>query len=213
MPDFGTMVTRLESEIHRTNINAAVRSAILDAILHYEEGPAFHFNSERSTASTIIGNKYLPLPAEPDAPEFVDFLGTFPLQITVNQSTYPLNRRGHDYLQLIDLDAVVGRGIPFDWTYEDNQIRLYPIPQDVYTLTLYYKSKLTPITADTDDNAWTTQGERLIRARAKWDVYCNQIHQFDKAAKMEEIAQKAYMSLQGIRGRRAVSGTVQGYYL
>ncbi len=213
MPDFGTMVARIESEIHRTNINAPVRSAILSAILHYEEGPSFHFNSERATASTIIDNKYVPLPAEPDSPEFVDFLGTHPLQITVNQSTYPLNRRGHDYLQLIDLDAVVGRGIPFDWCYEDNQIRLYPIPQEAFTLTLYYKSKLTPITADGTDNAWTTDGERLIRARAKWDVYTNTIHQNDKARTQEEIAETAYMTLQGIRNRRATSGAVQGHYL
>ena len=213
MPDFGTMVSRIEREIHRDNHNAAVRDAILSAILHYEEGPALHFNSERSTASTIIDNKYVPLPAEPDAPEFVDFLGTHPLQITVNQSTYPLNRRGHDYLQLIDLDAVVGRGIPFDWCYEDNQIRLYPIPQEAYTLTLYYKSKLTPITDDSIDNAWTSDGERLIRAHAKMDLYQNTIHQIDKARTQEGIAQKAYMGLQGIRGRRAISGTVLGHYL
>ena len=213
MADFGTMVARIESEIHRTNINVAVRSAILSAILHYEEGPAFHFNSERSVASTVDGEKYMLLPAEPQAPEFVDFLGTHPLQITVNQSTYPLNRRTHDYLQLIDLDAVVGRGIPFDWCYEDNQIRLYPIPQQAYVLTLYYKSKLTPITVDTTDNAWTSAGERLIRAHAKMDIYQNTIHQDNKARTQEGIAQKAYMGLQGIRGRRAISGTVLGHYL
>lgn len=208
MTTFATMISRIEREIHRTNKNAEVRSAILSAIEHFEEGRQFHFNTERSIASTVIGQKFLPLPDD-----FVDFIGKFPLQITVNQSTYPLNRRRWDYLQFIDLDAVVGRGIPFDWTYGDNQLRLYPIPQDIYILCLYYKKKLAAITADDTSNAWMVDGERVVRARAKWDIYTNVIHQFDKAQQQKIQEAEAFQSLLGIRQRRATSGDLQGYYM
>ena len=208
MTDFVTMVTRIENEIHRTNINSQVRDAIRSAIAHYEETAPYHFNTERAEAPTVASSKYLALPDD-----FVDFIGAYPVQITVNQSTYPLNRRQWDYLQLIDLDAVVGEGIPFDWAYGDNQIRLYPIPQQAYTICLYYKKKLDALSADADTNAWMTDGERMIRARAKWDLYLNVIHQYDNAAMQERQAAEADRSLRGIRARRAASGTIMPHVL
>lgn len=209
MSDLGTMISRIGSEIHRTTINDQVKSAILSAIAHYEDtAPPFHFQTERATANTVDGQKYYAIPDD-----FDDFVGAFPLQITVNQSTYPLNRRAWDYLQLIDLDAVVGKGIPFDWAYGDNQIRLYPIPQDAYPLTLYFKKRLAAISADADTNSWTTDGERLIRARAKWDLYSSVIHQPEKAAVQKGIELEAEQVLRGRRQRRAISGYIQPHYL
>jgi len=209
MTDFATMVSRVEAEIHRTNINAAVRSAILSAIEHYEDTePPFHVTTERAESATIDGQTYYPVPDD-----FLDFIGEYPLQITVNQSTYPLNRRSWDYLQVIDLNAVVGKGIPFDWTYGDGQIRLYPQPQAAYGLCLYYRKTLPVITADTDSNFWTTRGERMIRARAKWDLYNNIIHQSDKGDRMKVQELEAERVLRGIETSRAMSGRVMGQYL
>lgn len=209
MSDYGTMIARIESEVHRTNENAAVRSAVLSAIEHYEDTePPFHVTTERSESATIDGQTYYELPTD-----FVDFIGEYPLQITVNQSTYPLNRRSWDYLQIIDLNAVVGKGIPFDWAYGDNQIRLYPQPQAAHGLCLYYRKSLPVITADTDSNFWTTRGERLIRARAKWDLYTNVIHQADKADRMRMQELEAERILRGIETRRSSTGRVMPQYL
>lgn len=210
MSDFGTMITRIESEIHRSNIRTQVRSAIKSAIAHYEQDRPFFWNDERSEATTTASQKYMPLPSD-----FVDFLGRYPLQITINQSTYPLNRRSWDYLQLIDLDNVVGEGIPFDWAYGDQQIRLYPIPQDAYPLTLFYKKRLAVLSADADTNEWVDPdgGERLIRARAKWDLYSNVIHQAQKAQIQKATEIDAYNAVSGVGIRRKISGTLTPSYL
>jgi hypothetical protein len=210
MSDFGTMVTRIENEIHRTNIRSQVRSAIKSAIAHYEQDKPFYWNDERSEATTVVSQRYMPLPTD-----FVDFLGTYPLQITVNQSTYPLNRRSWDYLQLIDLDNVVGEGIPFDWAYGDQQIRLYPVPQAAYELRLFYKKRLAELSNDSDTNEWTQPagGERLIRARAKWDLYANVIHQPEKGQIQKAAEIDAYNKVAGIGIRRKISGSITPSYL
>lgn len=210
MSDYGTMVLRIEDEIHRSNLETEVRRAILSAIAHYEQGPPFFFNTERATATTVVGQKFMPTPTD-----FVDWIGRYPLQITVNQSTYPLNRRSWDYLQLTDLDAVVGYGIPFDWAYGDELIRLYPIPQAAYALSLYYKKRLPTLSNDTDANDWVDPagGERLIRARAKHDLYSSVIHQYDKAQVQKNIEMEAYDALKAVGHRQATTGFVMPSYL
>ncbi|MGL4559846.1 MAG: hypothetical protein ACRCV5_20305, partial [Afipia sp.] len=46
------------------------------------------------------------------------------------------------------------------------QIRLYPIPDAVYTVTLSYLQKIAEPASDGDSNAWTEEAEELIRASA-----------------------------------------------
>lgn len=210
MSTFGTLVTRIENEIHRSTIRTQVRDAIKSAIAHYEQDAAFYWNDERSEATTVIDQKFMPLPSD-----FVDFLGKYPLQITVNNSTYPLNRRSWDYLQLIDLGNAISSGIPWDWAYGDKQIRLYPIPQAAYSLLLFYKKRLTELSDDSDTNEWTQNAgaERLIRARAKWDLYSNVIHQIDKAQIQKAAEREAYDLVSGIGVRRKLSGTITPSYL
>lgn len=208
MTDFITLVNRVEDEIKRTTLNSQVRQACLDAIAHHEQEREFWFNTERSETNMVFGQKFYPTPDD-----FVDWIGHHPLQITVNQSTYPLTRRSWDYLQLIDLDAIVGNGIPFDWAYGDKQIRLYPIPQDTYQMHLYYKSKLAAITNDSDTNAWLTDGEQLIRARAKWMIYTDIIHQYDKADRQKQVELEAERRLRGLSTRLHTSGKLMAHYL
>ncbi len=52
--------------------------------------------------------------------------------------------------------------------YQD-RINLFPIPGSTYTLTIHYLKALTALSADSDTNAWLTEGEELIRLHAKAD--------------------------------------------
>jgi hypothetical protein len=56
---------------------------------------------------------------------------------------------------------------PTHFAYFKQQIRLYPIPDAVYTVGLSYIYRFTTLSADGDTNAWMTDGEEVIRQSAK----------------------------------------------
>lgn len=79
-----------------------------------------------------------------------------------------------------DLEILSGNGAalgqPYAWTYFNKQIRLYPIPNAVYTVRLQLGPyRLTPLVSPTDTNAWLDEAYDLLKARAKYNIYKNTI--------------------------------------
>jgi hypothetical protein len=96
------------------------------------------------------------------------------------------------------LTATTVTGVPTDIVFYATNFFLYPCPDGEYPVSMSYRSKAADLTEsgeDTDSNAWTTTGEKLIRARAKWDLLANVIRQYDEAqvAKTIELAEYAHL--------------------
>jgi hypothetical protein len=84
---------------------------------------------------------------------------------------------------------------PYYYAYYKQNIRLYPIPDAVYTITLAYVYKLTALSDGGDSNAWTTDAEELIRCRAKADLYGHLLKEYDAADRMTMREQEIFRSL------------------
>lgn len=87
-------------------------------------------------------------------------------------------------------DANAADSEPTAFTYFDQKIGLYPIPDDTYTIRMMGSFKVAaPATDDEADNPWMTHGYDLIRARAEVDIAMYRQRDFDfaQALKMREM--------------------------
>ncbi len=175
MSDFGTMKTRIGNETLRTDTVSLgfIGDEIVSAIAHYENQP-FQFNETRATASTVADTAYIALPT--------DFIDLVHMKVELNGSNYQMY--SCDFEEIEDMDTGTYTGQPSQYAIYDQQFRLYPVPDTVYTLTLAYIKELGSLSADTDTNAWMTTGEELIRQRASAAFKVNYLQ--DAMAKQEQ---------------------------
>jgi hypothetical protein len=150
----------------------AIRNAINTAISVYQK-QRFRFNeidpSNAPTFSTIAGDSTYSTTDNPiiSSAYFIDYLN---IQIgnTLMRLDQVTPERQHLNIQLF-----TQFGLPTSYAYEGNTLILYPIPVQVYTIYIGAHILMPgPQTDSEANNVWMmpTQGERLIRCRAKYEV-------------------------------------------
>lgn len=153
-----TVVERILDDLFRTDLTAQATTALQGAIRHYDSYP-WWFTQEIGTIVTVADQQYYDLPD--------DFGALASITITRDRTTYPLRSRTQEQLDAFtDIDHT---GQPVDYAIFDERLRLWPIPDDVYTATLSYRIRLPEI-SEGEANAWTNVAEELIRRRAEADV-------------------------------------------
>jgi hypothetical protein len=173
-----------------------VKQAINDAIAFYEIHP-FHFNQGAALTafSTVVGTPNYALPPEVLILQrvLISFGGA-----QLIRSDY----RDFDwYLDAIE-GAPANRGQSTYHSVYDGQIWLYPTPNGVYPVDLYFIARLppTPLIADAATNAWTNDARALIKARAKYKLYLHRVQNTDWA---EAMALEEQVELRALRSRFA----------
>jgi len=188
MSTFGTVRNRILSDLNRTaagDLTASCETEIQGAIAFYERR-RFWFLEGRSTTETIVGQEFYGLPE--------DFRDQDSLVITVNSSTYPLQQQLYETIEAWFIQSTLYTGQPTDYAIYDEQIRLYPVPNGQYQMTLSYYRQLGALTAEDHTNAWMVEGERLIRSRVEWTLFARKLRDYDaaqvcKALENEELQQ------------------------
>ena len=150
----------------------------------------FWFNSIRffgdtsgslSDLVTIAGKEfysYQDLPVLTNQPHISKIL------VFAFNNRYPLIQRT---MQWIDDQSISPQwqGLPTDWCYYGQNIRLYPIPNGQYPLILDGTIRFPVMSADSDYSVWTNRAERLIRSEAKRRLFVDLTRDRDQAAIME----------------------------
>lgn len=200
MSDTSALKARIASELGRAltlaygnsgeTFETAINREINAAIRHYESG-RFRWNERNNVewTTTVAGTRTYSLPA--------DFLRMDTLKLVRNNQYQKIKRASWEAID--DKDLFVSgssRGIPCEFAIHGNQLRLYPVPQDAYTLVGSYIARTLPTslsgsytaqipfgsysltvtsTASHNNrvNGWTTDGADLIKARAKAAVQIN----------------------------------------
>ncbi len=208
MSNYGDLQSRIADEIKRTNLTQQIKNAIQTAISAYESRP-FFFNQCRATMPTVANVKIYALPD--------DFKKMRFLRIQWTSTTWePLEELSKG--DLVEWDTSQNlTGIPemyyIDWaqktTFSNDQattgqLWLLPIANGVHTMELSYFRDLGTLSVNGDENAWTDEGELLIRCRAKRELYTHVIKDTNEALKLAATEQDAYRDLQrGNTMRRA----------
>jgi hypothetical protein len=99
------------------------------------------------------------------------------------------NLREVPYDEFAGREWQISEGEPTNYSYHQDRIWLWPKPNAVYSLILWYVQRLTTLSADGDNNGWTNYAEPVIRSRAKWDIFNNYLYMPKQAmiSKQQEI--------------------------
>lgn len=193
MATFGDMKTRIASELHRSDLSTYISNSILSAIAFYESNRFFK-GEKRGTFSTIAGQRYYGTTTASPGTLPSDIVEIDSIVTTVNNRIYKLEQVSYEHLEDIDAGVTPLSGYPRLWAWYAEQIRFYPSPNNEYLMTVSYQYERPVLSADSDENFWTTEAEELIRNRAKKDICMSVLTDPDRAqlcASMEAAALKS----------------------
>jgi hypothetical protein len=120
-----------------------------------------------------------------------------------------LSPRTPEELELLS-DNSAARGQPSGYAYFNQAIRLYPIPNAVYTVRLQLGPyRLTALSQPTDSSAWLDEAYDLIKARAKYRLYKNTLKDANLAAEALNDFNEQLSQLKAETSSRNGSGFVR----
>lgn len=161
MTTYITMIERIENEIDDDDLRDEIKSAIQSAIAHYSR-KRFFFNQVQFDFTMVADDEFFD---STDDSEIPNILAIDSMYITSGGIRYPLNPLSNSIIDDAQDGQVKAR--PENWAYVRKNIRVYPISDGSYTATVEAWSRLGALVEDDDTNAWMTDGEELIRQRAK----------------------------------------------
>ena len=199
--NFGTMVSRIDREIRRDNLTADIKDSIVDAIRHYEN-ERFSFNEQSSVVVTTASSPYLSaLPA--------GIISLDRVELDQGGSRYPVDPKS--YTWITDVDNGNSLGPPYDYALYQGNMRMYPVPDQAYSIHLSYQVQLTEVSASatsTATNAWMTVAEPIIRSHAKGLIFLHRLRNQSEAQAMEYIASKEHKRLKSKDSGKTTTGNI-----
>lgn len=198
MTDYATMRSRIADELANDGdiTSAQINYAIQDTIKQFERRP-WWFNQKTATFATVAAQENYGSADLADIPNIVSIVSA---TVTYNSLKEPL--RAVDYVTIDDEQDGTVTGIPRLFAVFKEELRLYPIPDDAYTVTLSYIYRLTALSADGDSNAWTTDAEELIRQGAKRRIALNYLNSEEVAARFAVMEREAFVEMMAENRRR-----------
>jgi hypothetical protein len=175
MSNFLTMIERIEDELDDSGIRTQIQREIQSAIRHYSS-KRFFFTERTFTFATVAAQESYDIDDAADIDTFLEVQDSY---ITSGSVRYPVLPVDFPYLSSAQNGSTTGR--PTNWAFFARSFYLYPIPDAAYTVTISGHCRLAALSADTDTNAWMTDGEELIRSRAKRKLAQNVTKDLDEA--------------------------------
>lgn len=191
MSTYADMRARIADELANDgDITAAqINNAIQTTIASYE-GDTWWFNTRTVTFSTLAGGE---LYSSTPSSTFQDIVNIQALRCSNNGSLQIVTPV--DDLTINDVQDGSVTGTPIYYSRVTNQIRLYPIPDATYVMQMTYTYKLPALSADTDSNFWTTDGEEMIRQGAKKRIALDILASDQIAQRCAVMEKEAYQGL------------------
>lgn len=194
MSTFSEMRAKIEDDLNRTDLTTQVNREINRAIRKYAK-QKFWFAATTGTFSTVADQQSYGtgdgLPS--------DIRDIIYLRITQSSSVYyELIERGID--RVLRWNSNDDSGLPTDYAWLESKIYLYPNPDAVYTVTVYYQKYYTDLSADGDSNDFTTnpEAEQLIENEAKYHLYAELITDAEQALICRGLRDEALKTLKQI---------------
>jgi hypothetical protein len=186
---FSDMQTAIAGELARSDLTTEIRREINNAISFYGN-KAFWFNeASMAQVTTVQGQRYYPLPT--------NFASVLDVLSTLGNYTYRLEPRTEQYLDQVDWGNDLWSGYPTDYSFWNGQIRLFPPPQGGLSVTVKGTAVLSPqpLMNDSDDNAWLSSAEELIRTRAVRQLYGRYIRDPEQYSLYTQLEKEALSNL------------------
>ena len=200
---FAEIKASIADDLARSDLTTQIAQAVLDAILD-QERTRFYFNERRDAPafSTVAGQEIYTAAAYADIATIVH-IDT--LAMVRNGWRRVIRPQTEQWIE--SMPATSGfRGVPSDYSYLAKRLRLYPVPDAVYSIYMTGQIRLAALSAAGDTNAWTEDANQLIRYAAKEKLYRHSIQDPQRA---DQMGAAAAMQRSLLLGESAKRGGVQ----
>jgi hypothetical protein len=185
------MKARIASELRRDDLTTQIADAINTAIGAYEH-ERFYWNESRENTFTTVASQ--PNYSVVDAAFIGLITKTDYLYILIDGASFallPANLR-----DLEDYSSNEFIGTPSEYAWYDEQFWLYPTPVQAWSVRVgAVLSQAAPASDGELSNPWMVKAERLIRSRAKNELYLHVIRDFEMAQAMAAAVSEAETQL------------------
>ena len=180
MTTLSALKATIADDLARSDLTTQIAAAIESAIEHFRT-TRFYFNETRAaTFSTVSTQAVYSGSDDADIPLFFDIDDVF---VVDSGQNYRLKKSDPQELEYLT-DTAASSGRPYRWAWFEQSIRLYPVPDAVYTVRpVGAIEKASPASDATENNVWMTEAYELLRCRAKWYLYGHTIREMNEAAK------------------------------
>lgn len=191
----GAMKLRIANEINRSDLSQAIHNAITDAIGACE-ADRFYFNETRQFTFALTPEQNRYTASDSGWEDLADVVKIDFIIVTMGGQPFRLHQRPPEWFEnnLITSSNTPGY---FGW-YEESLI-LHPPPNEALPLRIGCVRRVgAPATDGEIGNPWMTKAERLIRNRAKAELYthCTDIADDAQASKFMSLAEEAMYQLE-----------------
>lgn len=211
MTTLAVLKARIADDLARSDLTTNIASAIEDAIEHYKS-TRFYFNEVASTGSsavtfsTVAAQSLYTSSDSASIPLFFEIDDVF---VTVGGMRRDLVRCDASELEEL-IDSSASSGQPSDWAWINQSIRLYPIPDIAYTITMLGAiKKAAPATDGETGNVWMTEAFELLRSHAKLLLAVHVISDTGLAQLMADAAQGAKSRLEAETSKKRALGRIK----
>lgn len=197
---------RIADDLTRTDITSQIAAAITDAITHYQD-TRFYFNETRnSTFYTVASQQIYDVADLADIPKFTTIDGIF---VTVSGRVCELSRDAPRDIEIVS-DSSVMVGQPWTYSYFDQSLRLYPVPDQAYLVRMQGHIRKDAPASDIDEgNVWMNEAFELIRCLAKKYLAAHVLKDPDLFQMMEDREGAALGRLVSSTSKRIATGRIR----
>jgi hypothetical protein len=171
-----------------TAASAADLDRAIAGAIGFHAAKRFWFNETARTTVTTPGGTSAPAPAGLRLDDDAWF--------TIGGQRRTLRKAG-----LIALNEQLGhgpaQGQPWAYARDGAWLRFYPAPDAAYTVTVHGLYDLVPLAGDDDANAWTTEAQDLIAARARFLLLRDLFRDPEGAGLARSAEEEALAALRG----------------
>jgi hypothetical protein len=193
----GTMQARIRRELRvGTRLDADIPDAINTAIDAYA-GERFSWAESRTACvfNTVADTEFYDQNSA-GASALARLIEIDWVSLVVGNSTYELRDMRPDAAEWIGVTTAKGQ--PFRYSWYEEKLRLWPIPNGVYPIRVAGLFRVAPPADDNEaGNPWMTTAETLIRCRAKAELARHRMQEAALAEAMDIEAAKALSILIG----------------
>lgn len=207
MTTLGTLKARLARDLDDSA--GAYESDIADAItrgIEFYQPHRFYFNETRDETFATVEDQQIYSSSDDTAiPQFYDL---DQVTILVSGQVRELERTPPEIIEYLS-DNSASKGEPFAYSYFNQSLRLYPIPDQAYTVRMIGHIKKAEPASDAEaNNVWMTEAYQLIRYAARRYLAEDVMDYAEEGARMERNERRELNRLMEATSAKLGSGAV-----
>lgn len=169
MTTLATMKAVIADEMMRDDLTSQIALKITEAIKFYQS-KRFFFNETDGIEFQTLSTDTIPYLYDIDA-----------VYVLIGNDWNLMSKISPEQWRILSTSTTTGQ--PVNWVYFQEEMRIYPDPDQEYTIKIMAHYRVQEPASDAEEgNRWMVEGEALIRHYAKGLLFRDVLYDVEKAA-------------------------------